>query len=118
MRWSIIRLIWLRELRDQLRDRRTIFMVVVLPVLLYPILGIGVVEFALGFIEKPSTVGICGADNLPQPSSGSERDYPPLLEGGEEQPRFLSAYLDDPEEAEHLQITILPVPPALKPGVE
>src|SRR5439155_172651 len=27
MRWSIIRLIWLRELRDQLRDRRTLFMI-------------------------------------------------------------------------------------------
>src|SRR5436309_3050550 len=30
MRWSIIRLIWLRELRDQLRDRRTVFMIAVL----------------------------------------------------------------------------------------
>src|SRR5438034_624090 len=34
MRWSIIRLIWLRELRDQLRDRRTLFVMVVLPLLL------------------------------------------------------------------------------------
>ena len=41
MRWSIIRLIWVRELRDQLRDRRTIFMIAVLPLLLYPLLGLG-----------------------------------------------------------------------------
>src|SRR5262245_6895962 len=38
MRWSIIRLIWFRELRDQLRDRRTVFMIVLLPIVLYPLL--------------------------------------------------------------------------------
>src|SRR5947209_2584821 len=65
MRWPIIRLIWLRELRDQLRDRRTLFMVAVLPVLLYPILGVGVLQFALGFLKKQGTVGIVGAENLP-----------------------------------------------------
>src|SRR5918912_1499121 len=65
MRWSIVRLIWLRELRDQLRDRRTIFMVVVLPLLLYPLLGFGVLQFALGLGRQPSTVGVVGADNLP-----------------------------------------------------
>lgn len=58
MRWSIIRLIWLRELRDQLRDRRTIFMIAVLPLLLYPILGIAVLQFALGFSDQKSIIGI------------------------------------------------------------
>ena len=65
MRWSIIRLIWLRELRDQLRDRRTILMIVVLPVLLYPVLGFAVVRF---FLPKPSVVGVCGWEYLPRPS--------------------------------------------------
>jgi sodium transport system permease protein len=67
MRWSIIRLIWARELRDQLRDRRTVFMVVVLPLLLYPILGFGLLQFALGFGRPQSTVGVVGAENLPPP---------------------------------------------------
>jgi sodium transport system permease protein len=58
MRWSIIRLIWLRELRDQLRDRRTLFMIAGLPLLLYPVLGICVLTFALQFFEKPSRIGI------------------------------------------------------------
>src|SRR5438874_5315383 len=58
LRWSIVRLIWLRELRDQLRDRRTLFMIAVLPLLLYPVLGYGVLQFAVGFHEKPSVVGI------------------------------------------------------------
>ncbi|MEI7685843.1 MAG: ABC transporter permease subunit/CPBP intramembrane protease [Planctomycetota bacterium] len=58
MRWSIIRLIWLRELRDQLRDRRTVFMIVGLPLVLYPALGIIVLTFALQFFEKPSLIGV------------------------------------------------------------
>ena len=52
MRWSIIRLIWLRELRDQLRDRRTLFMIAGLPLLLYPVLGFAVLQFAVGFVEQ------------------------------------------------------------------
>ncbi len=66
MRWSIVRLICLRELRDQLRDRRTIFMIAVLPMLLYPILGMAIVQFAVGTSESPSTVGLVGQENLPQ----------------------------------------------------
>jgi sodium transport system permease protein len=58
MRWSIIRLIWLRELRDQLRDRRTLFMIAGLPLLLYPILGFAVIRFAIGFVDQPSVIGI------------------------------------------------------------
>ncbi|HYT90276.1 MAG TPA: ABC transporter permease subunit/CPBP intramembrane protease [Gemmataceae bacterium] len=62
MRWSIIRLIWLRELRDQLRDRRTLFMIAGLPLLLYPVLGFAVLQFAVGFVEKASTVGVVRSD--------------------------------------------------------
>jgi sodium transport system permease protein len=65
MRWSIIRLIWARELRDQLRDRRTLFMIAVLPVLLYPVAGFGVMQLAVGFLNKPSTIGVVGAEYLP-----------------------------------------------------
>jgi sodium transport system permease protein len=70
MRWSIIRLIWLRELRDQLRDRRTVFMIVVLPVLLYPVLGAGVVRFASAFLQEGHTVGVSGVEHLPQAPPG------------------------------------------------
>jgi sodium transport system permease protein len=66
MRWSIVRLICVRELRDQLRDRRTIFMIAVLPLLLYPVLGMAVVQFAVGTSESSSTIGIVGKDYLPQ----------------------------------------------------
>ena len=48
MRWSNLFIIFRREVRDQIRDRRTLFMIFVLPILLYPILGIGVIKFAVG----------------------------------------------------------------------
>ena len=36
MNWSRVRLIFEREVRDQVRDRRTMFTIFVLPLLLYP----------------------------------------------------------------------------------
>jgi sodium transport system permease protein len=65
MRWSIIRLIWARELRDQLRDRRTVFMIVVLPILLYPVLGVGVLQFASNSAGRANVIGVLGRENLP-----------------------------------------------------
>lgn len=66
MSWKNIRLIFLREVRDQLRDRRTLFMITILPVLLYPMLGLGLVEMMLTFSEQRRTVVILNADQLPE----------------------------------------------------
>ncbi|MBS0266943.1 MAG: ABC transporter permease, partial [Planctomycetes bacterium] len=65
MSWRNVRLIFLREVRDQLRDRRTLFMIAVLPLLLYPALGLGMMQLTLLFREQPRTVVILGAENLP-----------------------------------------------------
>ena len=62
-----IRIIFKREFRDQLRDRRTLFMVMAFPILLYPALGIGMLQMAVIFSEKPRTVVVLGADSLPEP---------------------------------------------------
>lgn len=43
-------------------------MVVVLPILLYPLLGLAVFQYALTHLEKPSVIGIEGATFLPMPS--------------------------------------------------
>ncbi|MBR9800235.1 CPBP family intramembrane metalloprotease [bacterium] len=67
MSWRNIRLIFHRETGDQLRDRRTLFMVVVLPLLLYPALGLGMLQMSLLFSEQPRTVVMLGADHLPEP---------------------------------------------------
>jgi sodium transport system permease protein len=77
MRWSIIRLIWFRELRDQLRDRRTVIMMAVLPLVLYPALGFGVVQFALSFATKPLVVGVYGAENLAPQAREASLQLPP-----------------------------------------
>lgn len=71
MRWQNVGTIFRREVRDQVRDRRTLFMVFALPILLYPVLGMGVVQFTMAFQDKPREVVVVGAEHLP-PS-------PPLL---------------------------------------
>lgn len=65
MNWKNVKLIFHREVRDQLRDRRTLFMITVLPVLLYPMLGLGIVEMMLTFSEGKRTVVILNADQFP-----------------------------------------------------
>lgn len=72
MSWRNIKLIFHREVNDQLRDRRTLFMVAVLPLLLYPALGIGMLQMTLLFSEQSRTVAILGIDDLPAPSLLSE----------------------------------------------
>src|SRR4051794_36919803 len=67
MHWTIIRLIWHRELRDLLRDRRWLFMLLGLPILLYPVFGLIGFVFALTMLDHPVRVGVAGLENLPQP---------------------------------------------------
>jgi sodium transport system permease protein len=64
MTFSNIKWIFLKEVRDQLRDRRTLFMIAVLPILLYPLLGMSLLQVAQ-FVQKQTTrVLVVGADNL------------------------------------------------------
>lgn len=65
MKWPKARLIFEREVRDQLRDRRTLFMILVLPIILYPALGLGLLQMTLQFGQQPRTVGFVGVDDLP-----------------------------------------------------
>lgn len=72
MRWKNVNLIFRREVRDQLRDRRTLFTIVVLPMLLYPLLGMSVLQVAQFTREHRSTIRLLGLRELP--------DAPLLLE--------------------------------------
>ncbi len=108
-RWSVVRLIAGRELRDQVRDRRTMFLIIGLPVLMYPLfVGIGLL-FVTAIKEKNLVVAVAGADHLPTgelevPSAAaaaagvpgaSARQlacrYPPLLVGGGFPERYLAS---------------------------
>ncbi|HEV2970250.1 MAG TPA: ABC transporter permease subunit/CPBP intramembrane protease [Pirellulales bacterium] len=72
MNWNTVKLIWLREVRDQLRDRRTLFMIAVLPVLLYPLLGMSFLQVAQFLQEHPTKVLLVGVQPIP--------NFPPLIE--------------------------------------
>ena len=65
MSWRNIKLIFRRELGDQLRDRRTLFMVTILPLMLYPALGMGMLEMMLTAQHKQRTIVILGSAHLP-----------------------------------------------------
>lgn len=67
-----LKLILTREIRDQLRDRRTLFMIVVLPLLLYPLLGMSFFQISQFMREQPTSVLIVGYEET--------GDAPPLVE--------------------------------------
>ena len=99
MSWSNIRLILAREIRDQLRDRRTMFMIVVLPILLYPLLGMAFFQIAQFMRETATRVLVIGAKSLPK--------EPPLVENG----RFAERLFSAPEKALLLELTFAPDEP-------
>jgi len=92
MRWSVVRLIAFREARDQLRDRRTMFLILGLPLLMYPLfIGVGIL-FVTMLKDKKLVVGVVGVEHLPKatidptPAIGGPagvhsrmKTFPPLL---------------------------------------
>ena len=71
-RLSAIWLIYAREMRDQLRDRRTLFTIAVLPILLYPLVGTLLLQIAQFTRHHPTSVCVVGTEHLV--------NTPPLLE--------------------------------------
>ena len=71
-RWSVIWLMYVREMRDQLRDRRTLFTIAVLPILLYPLVGMLLLQIAQFTRQQPTSVCVVGTDHL--------SEVPPLLD--------------------------------------
>ena len=66
MNWRHIQLIYHREMRDQLRDRRTLFTIAVLPMLLYPLIGLLMMQVAQFNREYSVHIRIVGQENWPQ----------------------------------------------------
>ena len=90
-------LIFRRELRDQLRDQRTLFLVLGLPMVLYPAMIYGTAQLELLHRERTRTVVVVGADQLGEP---------PLVEGD----RFVEGYLP-PSESDKLRVVTDAAPP-------
>jgi sodium transport system permease protein len=87
MQWKNVKLIFFREMRDQLRDRRTLFLIAVLPLLLYPLLGASFFQLSQFLQHHDAKVLVVGAEQL------KDVDWaPPLVEGK----HFASSLFDDP----------------------
>jgi sodium transport system permease protein len=63
-RLSAVWLIYAREMRDQLRDRRTLFTIAVLPVVLYPLVGTLLLQIAQFTQQHPTSIAIVGGEHL------------------------------------------------------
>jgi len=108
MRRSIVLLIARRELRDLMRDRRTLFIILILPALLYPIFGLVGFLFALASLEQKIVVGVAGIEHLPlvehHPQAaafgvllnmaGKRFEDPPLITDGKFLPEFAHSEAD------------------------
>lgn len=99
MSWTNVRLIWFRELRDQLRDRRTIFSIAILPLVLYPLMGMVFLQITQFMQEHPTRVWLLGAEALPA--------EPALLAGESFAPEFCPE-----DEARLLDVRVLRERPA------
>jgi sodium transport system permease protein len=109
MRRATVRLIARRELRDLLRDRRTVLLILGLPVVLYPVFGLIGIVFALTMLDQKIVVGVAGMDQLPTVRAHPEAlvagglwlaecdrrlDDPPLIADGQFLPRYLRSEAD------------------------
>jgi sodium transport system permease protein len=95
MSWRNIRLIYAREIRDQLRDRRTLFMIAVLPLLLYPLIGMSVFQLSQFLHKSEPRVVVIGSKQLQE-----NKLLPPLFENQ----RFAAKLFDDPAEASRIKL--------------
>ncbi len=96
MNWGNVRIVFEREVRDQMRDRRTLFMIFVLPLLLYPMLGLSFLRVLQFLQQKPFRVMVVGQQALPE--------TPPLVTGE----HFDKRLFDDPEQDKLLELSFPP----------
>ncbi len=88
MNWSHVKLIFHREVRDQLRDQRTMFTICILPLLLYPLMGMVMMQVAQFHREQHVTVGVVGYENWP-------KDFPLITEVANDKIRWKKLSADN-----------------------
>ncbi len=90
-----VKLVYAREMRDQLRDRRTLFLIAVLPLLLYPLLGMSFFQLSQFLRNNASKVLVLGEEQL------AEMDWLPVLLRDDS---FAPTWFDNPDEQKALQL--------------
>ena len=94
MRPAVVRLIAAKETRDLLRDRRTVTLVFLAPLVLYPLFGLVAWAFASELVSNPPVVGVVNAgDAVPPPG---DPPFPPLFDGDTFAPELTSDRKDLP----------------------
>ncbi|HET6765647.1 MAG TPA: ABC transporter permease subunit, partial [Longimicrobiaceae bacterium] len=69
MNWRVVRLVAAKELRETLRDRRTLMMMVIIPIFLYPTLFVVIEQLALfGQRNLKATVAQVAVSETPAPT--------------------------------------------------
>lgn len=97
MNWYNVKLIFAREMRDQLRDRRTLILIAVVPLLLYPLMGMTFFQLSQFLRHEAAKVEVLGANEL------ADRDWlPPLIDGEQFEPTLF----DDPIERQNVQLVL------------
>lgn len=79
MTWRNIVTVYLKELKDSLRDRRTLMSMIIVPTLVMPVLVLGVGRLAAGVVTK-----------------ARQEVAPIVVLGGEHAPRVVAALADSP----------------------
>ena len=65
MQWPNIKWIYIREMTDQFRDRRTLLAVFLMPLMMYPLIGMAFMMVSQFVKEHRSEVLVIGLENLP-----------------------------------------------------
>lgn len=99
MSWRNIKLVWRRELQDQLRDRRTLFMVVVLPLLMYPLMGMSFFQLSHFMRGHEARVLVVGGDQL-----AANTELPPLIVDDQ----FALELFDSAADAHRMKVETVP----------
>jgi sodium transport system permease protein len=99
MNRRVIGLIAARESRDLIRDRRSVFLLVVLPILIYPGFGVIGLLFALQTMEHNYRIGVAGSEFLPTRVADKD-SVEPLIASG----HFSRSYCESAADETHLQI--------------
>jgi sodium transport system permease protein len=84
LRMSTAWLVYCREMRDQLRDRRTLFTIIVLPMVLYPMMGSVLMQVAQFTRASSASICVVGAQRLPHdtPLMDAEGNFHPAIAEG------------------------------------
>ena len=78
MRVPVVRLIAVREIRDLLRDRRTVMLILVMPAVLYPFFGLAAFLYLESATGQRTVIGVAGTGDRPPPG---EPPFPSLVTG-------------------------------------